>query len=219
MANVVIFGISDFAQLADFYLSCDSDHEVVAFTVHRAFMDGDTFLGRPVIAFEDFTDAFRPNSCKIFAPLSPKRMNDFRKNIFDDLKSLGYEFISYISSKAIYYGTEVGENCFIFEGNVIQPFTIIGNNNIIWSGNHIGHHSTIGNNCFIASHVVISGHVSVGDNCFLGVNSTISNGLSVADYTFVGAGALITRSTSEYDVYLGPKGIKSDIPSNKLRGI
>ena len=54
---------------------------------------------------------------------------------------------------------EIGENCFIFEANVIQPFVRIGDNVVMWSGNHIGHDSTIGSHCFIASHAVISGNV------------------------------------------------------------
>ena len=52
---------------------------------------------------------------------------------------------------------DVGENTFVFEYNVIQPFVKIGNNVVLWSGNHIGHHVVIADHCFITSHVVISG--------------------------------------------------------------
>ncbi len=40
MAKVIIFGVQDFAQLAKFYLQHDSEHEVVAFSVHRAIFAG-----------------------------------------------------------------------------------------------------------------------------------------------------------------------------------
>lgn len=67
----------------------------------------------------------------------------------------------------------MGDNCFVFENQTIQPFVKIGNDVIIWSGNHIGHHSMIGDHCFISSHVVISGNVKIEPYCFLGVNSSI----------------------------------------------
>ena len=49
----------------------------------------------------------------------------------------------------------IGENCFIFEDNTIQPFVVVEDNVILWSGNHIGHHSVIKNHNFVSSHVVI----------------------------------------------------------------
>ena len=36
--SVVIFGIGDFAQVADVYLTEDSPHEVVAFTVNQKYV-------------------------------------------------------------------------------------------------------------------------------------------------------------------------------------
>ena len=53
MARVIVFGISQWAQLAHFYLTHDSRHEVVAFTVDGKYMDRPDFLGLPVTAFEE----------------------------------------------------------------------------------------------------------------------------------------------------------------------
>lgn len=218
MAKVLIFGTSDFAQLANFYLENDSEHEVVGFTVHSEYMNATEFSGKPVFAFDSLFEEFSPENYMLFAPMAPIKMNSARQAVFEEGRKMGFRFVSYVSSKAIYYGTPVGENCFIFESNVIQPFTKIGDNVIMWSGNHFGHHSSIGSHSFLASHVVVSGHVEIGKNCFLGVNSTVSNGIQIADFSFVGAGALIGRSTEPYSVYPGAKAEKSSIPSNKLRG-
>ena len=38
---------------------------------------------------------------------------------------------------------EMGENCFIFENNVIQPLVKLEDDVIIWTGNVISHHTTI----------------------------------------------------------------------------
>lgn len=218
MAKVVIFGIQDFAQLAHFYLNSDSEHEVVAFTVHEQYLHFNQYMGLPVVPYEEIESFFPPSEYALFAPISPKSMNKFREAIYNDCKSKGYDLISYISSKATYYGTPVGDNCFIFENNVIQPFTSIGSNVIMWSGNHFGHHSIIKNHNFISSHVVISGHVVINENCFLGVNSTVGDGILVSRNTYIGAGAIVTEDTKENGVYPGLKSELSKVPSSRLRG-
>ena len=79
------------------------------------------------------------------------------------MKSLGYELVSYVSSRCSFLSQyPPGDNCFILEDNTVQPFVRIGSNVTLWSGNHIGHDSVIGDHCFISSHVVVSGHVSIG---------------------------------------------------------
>ena len=218
MSKVVIFGIKDFAELAHYYLNVDSDHQVVAFTVDKEYITDNFFKGLPVIAFENLINIHPPDEIKIFAPISPLKMNSNRENIYNKIKENGYEFISYISSKAIIYNTTVGDNCFVFENNVIQPFTSIGNNTILWSGNHIGHHSNIGDHCFISSHVVVSGNVIIENNCFIGVNSTIIDNIVIKKFTYIGAGALIGNNTDEYGVYPGLKSLVSKVPSNRMRG-
>jgi sugar O-acyltransferase (sialic acid O-acetyltransferase NeuD family) len=219
MAKVVIFGVEDFAQLAHFYLSRDSEHEVVAFTMHESYLNTPEFMGLPVVRFEEVETLFPSGEYAMFVPMSPAKMNTLRAEVYTQAKGKGYTLVSYISSKATYYDTPVGENCFIFENNVIQPFAEIGNNVIMWSGNHFGHHSVIGDHCFVASHVVISGHVTINEHCFFGVNATVSNNIVVARHTFVGAGALIAENTQEFGVYPGTKAVISRVPSNKLRGM
>ena len=65
---------------------------------------------------------------------------------------MGYSLVSYVSSKAILWpNVEIGENCFVMEGSIIQPFARIGDDVTIGPGNRIGHHSVIGDHCFLAS--------------------------------------------------------------------
>ena len=87
----------------------------------------------------------------------------------------------------------MGEHCFIFENNVIQPFVTIGDNVVLWSGNHIGHHSKIRDHCFISSHVVVSGFCDIGESCFLAVNATIGNNVTIGSDCLLGAGAAVVK--------------------------
>jgi len=217
---LVIFGIGDIAQLAHFYFNTDSEYEVVAFTVDAAYLKETVFCGLPVIAFEEVKTRFSPEQCKMFVALSYAKLNAVRKEKYLASKALGYRIASFISTHAtVLNGGCIGENCFIFEDNTIQPFVTIGNNVTLWSGNHIGHHSTIKDHCFIASHVVISGGVEIGEQCFIGVNATLRDHIKIGDRCVIGAGALLLADTEPEGVYIGLATERSKVPSTKLRGI
>jgi sugar O-acyltransferase (sialic acid O-acetyltransferase NeuD family) len=216
VSKVVIFGTRDFGRLAHFYLTNDSDHEVSAFTLNREYIQEKNFQGLPIVPFEDIEKIYPPDAFRLFVPISPQGVNRVRADRYREAKSKGYGCVTYISSKATYYDTPVGENCFIFENNVIQPFSEIGNNVIIWSGNHIGHHSRIGDHCFIASHAVISGHVTIGENSFLGVNCTIRDGVTIGARCVIGAGALVLHDTEDDSVYKGTRSARSDMKSSDI---
>ncbi|HXR98116.1 MAG TPA: acetyltransferase [Terriglobales bacterium] len=219
MANVVIFGIADFASLAHFYLRHDSPHRVVAFTVSESYLPADrTFEGLPVVPFENSEHEYPPCDFAFFSPMSHRGMNQQRERIYLEAKAKGYELISYVSSRATVWPEAcIGDNCFILEDNTLQPNTPIGNNVIMWSGNHIGHHGRIRDHVFFTSHVVLSGHCEVESHCFFGVNSTIRDGLRIAQGSLVAMGAVVTRSTESWGVYKGSPAKKSEISSRDLQ--
>lgn len=211
MAKVVIFGLLDTAELAHYYLENDSEHEVVAFTVSREYLKNKEFRGLPVVAFEDLATVYPPKKYHLFAPMTAKKMNTLREQIYKEGKEKGYDFITYISSKATVCDNEIGENCFILEDNTIQPFTKIGNNVVLWSGNHIGHHGIIKDHVFFTSHVVLSGHCIVESNCFFGVNATIRDYTHLAKGSLIAMGASLTKQeTEEWGVYVGSPAKKID---------
>ena len=204
MKNVVIFGLNDFAELAHYYLTHDSKYTVVAFAVHQEFLPKEkTFKDLPIVAFEDVEKNYSPSAFLFFAPMAPKKMNALRKAVYLEAKRKGYQFISYVSSKATLFDNDIGENCFILEDNTIQPFTSIGNNVIMWSGNHIGHHCVIKDHVMFTSHVVLSGHCVVESQCFFGVNATIRDGLALKEGTLVAMSASIVKNTDPWSVYVG----------------
>jgi sugar O-acyltransferase (sialic acid O-acetyltransferase NeuD family) len=218
MKRAVIFGTTDFAEIAYVYLTEDSPYRVDAFTVHEKYITSSKLLGLDVVPFEEIEDRFPASDYAIFVAIGFKRVNALRTEMYQQCKAKGYEMLSYVSTKVSHVGhLEIGDNTFIFENNVIQPFVKIGNNTILWSGNHIGHHSTIGNNCFIASHAVISGHVTIGDSCFIGVNATFRDGVKVAPGCVIGAGATILKDTVEKGVYRSVNTEPAPVKSDELR--
>jgi sugar O-acyltransferase (sialic acid O-acetyltransferase NeuD family) len=218
MAKVVVFGTRDFASLAHYYLRTDSEHEVVAFAVHREFMpDTPVFENLPVVALDELDKNFPASRYAAFAPMSHTKMNRQRESVYNELKAQGYSLISYISSRATCLNEgAIGDNCFILENNTIQPFVTIGNNVVLWSGNHIGHHSQIMDHVFFTSHVVLSGHCIVNRYCFLGVNATIRDQLTLEEGTLVGMGANITKSTEPWSVYKAESARAAKVSSQDL---
>jgi sugar O-acyltransferase (sialic acid O-acetyltransferase NeuD family) len=214
---IIIFGLGDIAQIANYYFNIDSSRKVEAFTVDKAYQNTDSFEGKPVVAFEDILKVYPPKSFDMFIALSYSKMNKIREAKYNEAKSKGYALASYISSRCSYMSQfACGDNCFIFEDNTIQPFVKIGNNVTLWSGNHIGHHSIIHDHNFISSHVVVSGHCEIMSNCFLGVNATLHNNVCIEKENLIGAGAIISKRTSEREVYLPAPSSKFEKKSDEL---
>lgn len=218
--KIIIFGAGDIAQLAHYYFTHDSDVQVAAFTVDKAYITDTQFCGLPVVPFEEVATHYPPATYDMFVALSYSKLNALRKDKYLAAKALGYAAASYISSKAsILNGGQIGENCFILEDNTVQPFVTIGNKVTLWSGNHIGHHSTLRDHSFISSHVVVSGGVTIGEQCFIGVNATLRDHITVGDRCVVGANALLLADAEADGVYMSQATERSKVPSTRLKNI
>jgi sugar O-acyltransferase (sialic acid O-acetyltransferase NeuD family) len=205
MSDLVIFGIGEFARIACRYFESDSDHEVVAFTVHERFIDEPTLQGHQIVPFEQLEERFPPDAVAMFVAIGFSRVNQTRADIYGACKGKGYELVSFVSSHAWHLDDlDIGDNVFIFESNVIQPFVSIGSNTVLWSGNTIAHDVTIGSHVFIATCAAVSGNVTIGDYCFVGVNATFRDAITVAPRCVIGAGALVMDDTEEGDVLRVP---------------
>lgn len=218
--EIVIFGVSQLASLAHFYFKHDSPHKVVGFTVDKDYLTSEKFEGLPVVAFEEIENHFPPGKYKMFLPISFKRMSHLRREKYESAKAKGYQCVSYVSSKASTWpDLNIGENCFIFEDNTIQPYVKIGNNCVLWSGNHIGHHTEIKDHVFITSHVVISGCCLIEEHCFFGVNSTIRDETIIARESLIGMGAVITKDTTPGSIWIAAKSMQREMKSSQIDSI
>ncbi|APO99052.1 acetyltransferase [Xanthomonas perforans] len=202
--QLVIVGAGEFAQIACEYFQHDSHYKVVAFSVERDFLLQTTVAGLPVVAYEELEQRYPPHDYAVFVAIPATQLNRLRTRFFQDVVRRGYCCATYVSSRAfVWQNAQIGANCFIFEGNVVQPFTRIGDNCVLWSGNHIGHRTVVQDHVFIASHAVISGYCEIGQGSFIGVNATLSDKVRIAADNVIGAGALVTRHTEAERVYVG----------------
>jgi sugar O-acyltransferase (sialic acid O-acetyltransferase NeuD family) len=200
--KLVIIGDSAFAEVAYECFMYDSEYEVIGFAVESAYLKTSQLFGLPIVPFEQVEEHFSPTEVEFYAALVYTQLNRLRTRLYKAAKAKGYRAASYMSSRAfVWRNAVIGEHCFIFEDNTIQPFVQIGNNVVLWSGNHIGHHSVIQDNCFVASHAVISGFCTVGSNTFLGVNATLANNVSVGEDNWIGPGVTLAKSTEPNSLF------------------
>jgi len=200
--KLIIVGDSAFAEIAYEYFTHDSNYEVVAFSVEKEYQSRSDIFGLPVVDFEILEEKFDTATHDVFVAVVYTQLNRLRARLASEAKAKGFGLASYISSKAfVWSNVKLGEHCFIFEDNTVQPFVRIEDNVVLWSGNHIGHHSVIKKHNFISSHVVVSGFCEIGENCFLGVNATVANNISIAKDTWVGPGVVISKDTEEGQLF------------------
>ena len=215
--QLIIIGNGEFAEIAYEYFTHDSSYEVCGFAVDRAYVGTGSLYELPVVSIEELSDRFPPKDHHVFVAVTFTQLNRLRTRLLRTVRDMGYTAATYISSRAfVWHNAVVGENCFIFENNVVQHMAVIEDNVVLWSGNHVGHRARIRANSFVSSHVVISGYCDVGESCFLGVNSTLGDRVKVGDDCVIGAGAVILKNTESDRVYRGNPGLASTGSSRRL---
>lgn len=218
--KLVIFGTGETADIAYEYFTHDSGYEVIGFTVEAAYKKEDELHGLPVVSFNDIESKFAVGEVEIFVAISYTKLNRIRAKCYRMVKEKGYRCATYISSKAfVWHNATIGENCMIFENNVIQHKVQIGNGVILWSGNHIGHQTKIEDFVYISSHVVISGYCVIGAYSFLGVNATFNDNITLGKDTIVGSGALIVKSFGDAKLLIGAPAKPGPVSSYVTFGV
>ena len=203
MAKIVIFGDSQTAEIAHYYFTNDTVHEVVAFTVDGEYMKNDTFHDLPVIPFEKITEHYSPNMFSMHVAVSYHNLNKLRQQKYEEARTKGFKLESYVSSRTGLVGPMAnGDNCLILENQSIQPGVTIGNNVALFGGTLIGHHSIISDHCWITSEASIAGNVQVGKRCFIGINATVGHFVEIGDDCFLGAGTLTTKNLADKSVVI-----------------
>ena len=200
MKKLIIFGNTVVAKLAHFYFTRDGDYEVVAFTVDRKYLNKKDFLGLPLLAFEDLEKKINKKEFDLFLAIGPNKMNVFREAKFADAKRKGYNLTSYISKKAVVH-SELGENCLVADGVVINPFSKIGSNNFFWEQALICNHAEIKDNCYFSPKITISSYCLIENNSVVGTSSVVKARVKVAKKSLIGARSYISKNTKENGVY------------------
>lgn len=200
---LIIFGTGSLARLAHHYATYEMGLQVLGFVVDPGRRDTDNYCGLPVFDWEACTEQHPPSVAGMYVAVGYREMRQ-RQILFDRAKSAGYTLQSIVSTSSYVAKTvQMGENCFIMPGTVIEPGVFLGVNNVVWSNTTICHDTMIGSHNFFASNVTVGGEVSVGDRCFFGFTSTVVHQCCVGDDVLLAAQSLLLGDGEASGCYLG----------------
>jgi len=203
--KIVIYGVGRFAEYAAYLIDNDTKNTVSAFCMKKEYINGvNTINNLPVINFEDLESKFPPNEYQLFIAVG---INKIRRDIFNEVKQMGYKLTSYVSSKSISWDNLIyGENVWVGEGSIIQPFTKIGDNSILFGAN-IGHHTTVKSHTLLSG-CTLGGNVTIGECTILGLNSSVQQNITVGAKNIIGMGCIIEKDTNDGEIFHTGKSTK-----------
>lgn len=197
--RLVIYGIGKFAQYVSYVFAKDSPYEICGFCIESTIKSKNTsdLFGLPLVNFEKLEENFPPEEFHLFIAVGN---NLIRERLFTQARNRHYSMANYISTKAsVWENLQCGENVFIDEGTMLQPFVKIGDSSILFACS-IGHHTSVGSHCLL-SVTTTGGNVSIGDFSFIGMNSVIKQDTSIGEKNIIGMGCAIDKNTVPGAVY------------------
>lgn len=192
---------------------------VVAFTVddHCIAAEQTLFCGLPLIPFSQIESRFPPSEHAMIIAVGFLEMNDLRETKYQEAKSKGYRFESYVhESVFLHDGVVIEENCIVLDHVSIHVSCHIERSTFISSNVNIGHDCRIGHSNWINSGVAIAGGCSLGSRSFFGVNACVGQGVRMGEQNFIGANTLIARDTADGEVYVSEPGMKFKLNSKSF---
>lgn len=206
--KLIIYGVGRFAEYASFVFENDDNYDVEGFCIEYSYIQKfPDEINNNVFSFEEINEKFPPGDHFLFIAVGN---NLIRERIYTAAKKRGYKLATYISSQAKYWNNlKIGDNCFVGEGSVLQPFTEIGNNSILFSA-RIGHHGKIGNHVVLSA-CLLGGNVQIGDHSFLGLHSTVKENTKISPKNIIGMGVVISKDTGPNEIYSAPPAKKRNL--------
>lgn len=191
MKDLVIFGTSTLAKLANYYATQELGFKVVAFVVDEDYRTQPNFLNQPVLTWPEFWTSYSATDVSLYVAVGYKSMRA-RAAMYDRVKARGYELINIVST-ASYLANDVvmGDNNFVMPGVVVEAGASLKSNNVVWSNSTICHDTCVGSHNFIAANTTVGGGVKIGDGNFFGFSTVIKENLKIGNSSLIGAGSLV----------------------------
>jgi len=216
--KVIIYGDSDFAEQVYYQLETDGRYKILAFTVDESKFEKNTFIGLPVIPFQQLSNHYSTNEVQIFPAIGYSKLNTIREIVTTEIEQAGYKLFTYISKKAhVSINAEIGYGCYICEFVSIGSNSKIGKSTIILPHASIAHDVNISSFSFLSHSTIIGGYTSIKKNTFFGLGSIVKNNITVDEFNIIGAASNVLKSTEPNGIYIGnPAKRLKDVDINNL---
>lgn len=178
-------------------LSYNDKINIVAFFDHTPEKIGKKIDGIPIVA--GHSEILEFNNFEIDAVHVAIGDNKARYEIYNELKSLGFQLLTIIHpSSIISASATIGEGCFIGVNAVIQNNSFIGDYSLINTSAVIEHDNSIGKAVHMAPNTCTAGRVKINDLAFIGIGSVIIPDINIGYSAFVNAGSIVKRDVKDY---------------------
>lgn len=195
--KLLIYGAGGFCKVALDIIKQRGMYKVCGI-LDRKYPDISEVCGVPVIAGnspEEFERLFNEGYTNIFNAVAFDGNRHCRKEPYEKLKEVGFNFVNIIHNSAIIEPSiTMGEGNLIAAGAIIGSEAVIGNNCIINAGAIISHDCIISDSCHIASGAVLGGNVIVGENTLIGQGCTIYKDITIGSNVVIMNGANVFRN-------------------------
>ncbi len=157
---------------------------------------GSNIFGVPIIGTDLDLPKFYKNGVKYcFISVGSVGDPNLRVKLYGLARKSGFKFPNLIHPSALVSPrATLGDGNYIAPGVVINAGTQIGNNCILNTGAIIEHDCKLGDFVHISPGSVLSGGVCVGNNSHIGIGSLVIQNLKIGEKTIIGAGSVITKN-------------------------
>jgi acetyltransferase-like isoleucine patch superfamily enzyme len=207
---VVIYGIGQQADIAQYYFEEILERKVLAFTIDLEIIEK-TKNNLPVLNFKELKNGY----FDVFIAIGGIALNSVREFYYNKILSLGFSVTNCIAKQyLIPKNTIFGLNTFFDEHSKIMPFTKIGNN-LSSINSNIGHHSVLHDNISLIC-ATVGGNCIIENNCFISLNTTICPGIRIGKYSIIDVGSVVKKDVPPYSVISAAHSYKRKIDSRRV---
>ena len=198
MKKIIVIGSGGHAKVVIDIIREMKDCEIVGITSNSIKVDS-LFYGYTVLGEDNILNKYVNDKSILTAMgLGGYRDNNHREEVFNYVKSLGFNFINVIHPSAIISKTvKMGEGNVFFPGVVVNTDVELGNNIIVATGSTIDHETVVNDHVLISAGVTVGAYSVLEKGVLLALGSKVISGITVGSYSLVAAGAVVVNNIGQ----------------------
>lgn len=200
---VLVGGGGHCKSVIDALVNLNLYHDI--FVTDQAPVEGLHVFGAQYAGNDDMLPELYDNGIReAFISIGSIKSPAVRKNVFEKLQKIGFEFPNIIDCSAeISRSAVVGKGVFIGKKAVVNSNAKVEDFTIINTGAIIEHDCCIGKFTHVSVGATVCGNVNIEDDAFVGANATIVQGVKIGMNSVIGAGSVVLRDVPKGSLVKG----------------
>ena len=163
----------------------------------------DILYGVKVLGDDQVIQEFSPDEVELINGIGFLPGNPLRWELAKDFRNKGFSFSQIIHPTAcIAENVIICQGAQVMAGSVLQPGVEVGEDCIINTGVLIDHDCYIGANCHLSPGVTLCGDVRIGNNTHIGAGVTVIQGIEIGDNAIVAAGSVVYKNINSNQKFM-----------------